>query len=385
VSGPLPPGPVTLAGGASQRFTWNYTAALAGTVEISATVTGFDTGEGVPVSGTVTGMEDVNGAAALLSTWNLLSTTVNQGSTFTERLTVSNTGGVDAWNVTPPAAVVVSPAGIAVQVGAPSPSSRLILAPGTSVNFTYTFHATATGYIDFSATASGQDSGTLQALASTGASSTVAVVARAVLSSALVLAPGGTLKPGSAFTASFTVTNAGAADANLPVPGLALSDGTLARIDLAPLSGTVIAAGTSVTYVWNLTALAGGTLSLVGSLSATDAPSGKKVSTTATATQAVLPRPDGEIAVYPNPASADLVHVFIRLDADATAVTVDVYDASMRRVYAGTWGAVSSLDGTLDITGVKAWAPGIYLVRAVATMPDKSSRAYPVAKLKVQR
>jgi len=385
VSGPVPPGPVTLAGGGSQRFTWNYTASITGSVEVTATAMGTDTGLGVAVLGATSLTETVKAPAALLCTWKLSTTNVDQGRTFTEQLSVSNTGNVDAWNVTPPAFLVIAPGWRATQTAAPSPAARAILPPGISQKFTYTFQATATGFVDFSATVTAQDSGTLAALTSSAFSSTVLVTAAAVLTSAAAVTPAGSIRPGAPFVFAFTVTNTGAADANLPVPTLGLSDGTLARIDGAPVSATLIAAGASLTYVWQLTALSGGSLTLSGSLSATNAGNGQQVSTTASAAAVILPRPDGEIAVYPNPASGDLLHVSLHLAADATRVSLDVYDASMRRVFTGAWGAVQAVDGTLDIAGVRAWAPGIYLVRAVATYADNTTRTFPIAKLKVKR
>lgn len=388
-TGPVPPGPVTIAGGGSQRFTWTYNTVGAGDVEFSETTTATDTGLGTALTSTMTGLEAINAPSMLLPAWKLSATTVEQGALFVERLTVSNTGGTAAWYVTPSASPVVASPWRALQTAGPVPPSQAILAPGATATFTYTFRATATGYIDLSATVGGQDAATLAVLSPVGAfSSTVLVLADAILATAASVSPA-TLRAGAPFTFALTVTNTGAADAVAAIPALTLGAPGLARVDTGPVpaAGGTIAAGASVTYTWALTSLDVGTLVLTGAISATDAgtATARKVSGSAQATAVLTPHPDGEIAVYPNPAGTGTLHVYLHLDAPATGVTLDVYDASMRRVYTGTWGAVSVLDGTLDIAGIDAWAPGIYLVRAVATLADGSTRKYPVVKLKVRR
>ncbi len=390
--GPVPAGPVNLAGGATQRFTWTYNTVGAGDVEFSATATGFDTGLGGPLlSVTSTGSETIVAASQLGAAWKLSATTVQQGRTFTATFSVTNNGATDAWNVTPAAAsasVVIASGWRARQTKGPTPVVRLILGPDETVNFSYTFRATGTGYVDFSATATGQDSATLAALMVPAFSATVFITPGAVLGAAASLTPG-TLRVGYPFTFRLTVTNTGSADAVVAIPSLTPAIAGLARLDTGPTPGpgATIYAGGSVTYTWNLTALQAGTLVLTGAVSATDSANSNAAQVTASAAASVVmtPRPDGEIAVYPNPDSTDLLRVFLNLDGDAAHVTLDVYDASMRRVYTGEWRGVTAVDGTLDITGIKGWAPGIYLVRAVATMGNGTTRAFPVVKLKVRR
>jgi hypothetical protein len=226
----------------------------------------------------------------------------------------------------------------------------------------------------------------------TGAlSNTVFIQAGARLAASASAVPAA-LKYGQPFEFRLSVTNTGSATVWNLRPALTLSDPRLARVDLAPSAlGSTLANGAPAIWVWELTALEGGALTLTGGLTGIyDALSGTVMTTvpagaTAPASITISARPEGEIAVYPNPAAGDRVTIYVHLAADASEVVVDAYDASMHRVFTGTWRNVPWLDGNMTLTGLNTWAPGIYLIRARATLVNGVTRVYPVTKLKVRR
>jgi hypothetical protein len=97
-------------------------------------------------------------------------------------------------------------------------------------------------------------------------------------------------------------------------------------------------------------------------------------------------RPFSESAVvYPNPAAGDRVTVSLELDADADEVTMDVYNSAMLRVYTGSWTGVSAQTGEVQISGIRRWAPGHYLIRARAKLITGAAQSFSPVKLVIKR
>ncbi len=68
------------------------------------------------------------------------------------------------------------------------------------------------------------------------------------------------------------------------------------------------------------------------------------------------------------------------MGAARESVGVDVYDSASLRVYSGKWGRVVQADGTI-LMDVTNWAPGVYLLRARASLLNGSDQKFPVKKV----
>jgi hypothetical protein len=93
----------------------------------------------------------------------------------------------------------------------------------------------------------------------------------------------------------------------------------------------------------------------------------------------------GDAMVFPNPVHGDTMHVALKLKGDASEVVVDVYNEAFQRVFTGTWKEVRIQEAVLEISGISAWAPGRYLVKARAKLAAGSAQAFPAVKMVVKR
>jgi len=189
VSGPVPAGPVPVAGGSGAAFTWTYRLAAAGWLGFSVTVSGSDANSGDPVmaAGTSWSVTAFSGAA-LVSTATALPASVRQGGVFTLSFVVRNTGDRPVTA----ASVHLSPAvPSTVQVlSSPIPSTAISLAAGTSTGFTWQVKALAEGVLGLTASATGQDASDLSYLGTqAGASVTVLTAMPRVEAGSLTVAP----------------------------------------------------------------------------------------------------------------------------------------------------------------------------------------------------
>jgi hypothetical protein len=159
--GPLPAGPVSIAGGTAQSFTWVYAGTATGYVDFTGTLSGVDANSGRPVQGWLpTPPVFVSPSAALAARAVTVPATVKQGETFEIRLTVTNTGSIAATGISlgagisdPVAATVV---GLPVDVGGGFTGT---LAPGASVTRVWTVRADRSGTLALAPSASGVDAG----------------------------------------------------------------------------------------------------------------------------------------------------------------------------------------------------------------------------------
>jgi hypothetical protein len=96
------------------------------------------------------------------------------------------------------------------------------------------------------------------------------------------------------------------------------------------------------------------------------------------------PRPfSAEAVVYPNPATGDRVTLSLALPAGVNSVSVRIYAPDVRLVWRGTWSGADAASGTFAIAGLTRWAPGVYLVKARATVADGSVKSYRLVRLAV--
>jgi hypothetical protein len=324
--------------------------------------------------------------AGLTVTVKATPTKVKQGSTISVRVTMKNPGDIDLWYPT----AAYPPAPAPPNLVLPGPFTPPVTSPlggGKSRSFTVTYTALTPGYVDFTATVTGQDSILQSMLLTAGTSGTVNITPGAWLSSAISATPG-VVRGGQSFTVTLTVTNVGAAAVNDLVPSLAISDPSIVRVDSYPPSaGITLGGGASHNFIWQLTATGrdSATLYLTAGAAGTDSTDGAGLSVTGQAAVLIKPKPDGMIAAYPNPVNGDRMNIYLRLTGAAREVTVDAYDSGMHRVFGGKWGYVDWADGVLEVDGMRKWAPGIYILRARAVLADGTEQKFPLAKVAIKR
>ena len=384
VAGPIPPGPVTVAAGASQTFVWTYVTSAGGPVTFTGTVTGTDSVLSTALAASAVGSATVV-APASIQAIVAATPSVCQGQTITVTMTASNTGGTPVWSMTasgaaPGAAVswISGPTG-------PSPVELASVAPHASVTFTWQYQAVGTGAVTFTATATATDSVSGLPVSAHGTSGVVTVLSVGQLVAAASASPAqaGT---GTTFQVRLTATNTGGAAVTGIVPSLTLSDPSMADITGGPVpaAGGTVPGGGATTWVWTLAARYAGTLTAAARVDGTDAGLGGAVAAAASVAVAINQSITEEIAVYPNPLRSGALSVYLKLNGDAREVTVDVYDAAMHRVYDGFWRTVPRLRAILEVAGAARWAPGFYYVRARAALTDGTTQEFPVAKLVVK-
>ncbi len=145
---------VATASTSDVTFTWTVTApssvdsALSAPISVSATATGYDSGNGQFTITTVA-------AAELSCSFTAPATSqVNVGDTIPVTMRISNNGKASATSVSPTTLILAGTGKAALATG-PSPASATILG-GSYQDFAWTYKATSVGTITFSGSASGK-------------------------------------------------------------------------------------------------------------------------------------------------------------------------------------------------------------------------------------
>jgi len=247
-AGPMPALPVVLAGGASKTFTWTFTGSLAGSLDISTTVTGTDANAGWAVTtgpiatspvGVFTPGSLVSGLAVRKS--------VSVGQVFTVDLTVTNTGGSPVTGVVPSFSV---PAGGGLLNGptGPVPAGPLTIPGLTGQTFLYTFTATGDGVVSFAGGAAGTACYTTPlATSAAGISSTVLLAANL---QARISVSAATVCTGSSLEVRMSVTNTGGAAADFVRAAPLLITGLGSAVLVSGPASVLVPGGSSVNLVW---------------------------------------------------------------------------------------------------------------------------------------
>lgn len=206
--------------------------------------------------------------------------------------------------------------------------------------------------------------------------------------------------PGRWVTASLVVTNTGESDATGVVPVAAPgAGGALVTLIGQPPAGSVtIGAGQSRTFTWTYSAAGAGSVELSATVTGTDARMGGALAATAgtaftiradgfaQAVNNALTQTESPITSFPNPVrGGDTVNLALRLQFDAASVLVEVFNPSFDLLYRNTFTDVEVRDGGLQVTGVRAWPPGVYLVRVTAVCHDGRRQVFPLSKVVVER
>jgi hypothetical protein len=154
LSGPVPPGPVTIPPTGTVSFTWTASVTAAGSVAVRAAVSGTVTGQGF-VSASALRELTPPAVPRLSIRLDPNPATVVAGRWFDVVVTVSNTGGVRATDVLT-AVSVESNAALVVRKAGPTPEKPARLEPGESARVTFTYSANGSGLVTFAATVTGR-------------------------------------------------------------------------------------------------------------------------------------------------------------------------------------------------------------------------------------
>ncbi|MFH1538388.1 MAG: PQQ-binding-like beta-propeller repeat protein [bacterium] len=277
--------PAQVAGNAVDTvFTFSVdvkSGAATGTNVIDATITATDALSGANASDTGAQTTDswVVVANAALSSAISAPSPVSVGQNFTVTMTVNNTGGAAANNVTP-SALTKGGAGNATLVSGPTPASASIPAGGNQ-GFTWTYQASAAGAVNFTGNASGTDAYTGQPVSSSNTTSNdVTVQTAAALSSTMGAAPS-LVNQGGTITVTMTVNNTGQAGADNVTPTEPTLGGTSTASKLTgptPASAGIPGGGNQQ-FTWTYQAGSqNGTVNFTAHADGTDANSGNPAS-----------------------------------------------------------------------------------------------------------
>jgi len=157
VSGPAPAGPVLIAAGGHEHFTWVYTTGGTVAASFTATATGTDSGLSIPVLAAATVFLDAK-KARLAGSLSAVPGMVAPTDPVMLVLTVTNTGDVGATGVTPEIEINTGAANVTLNSG-PAPAVPQNIPAGGTVRFTWQYTADVAGIVAFTATATGTDSG----------------------------------------------------------------------------------------------------------------------------------------------------------------------------------------------------------------------------------
>ncbi|HEY8207459.1 MAG TPA: PKD domain-containing protein [Myxococcaceae bacterium] len=281
------PASQNIAGGASATFQWTFTenGTGTGTLKFTGGASGTDANSGAPANASAVqsaGTTTVQTPAALGITAFTQPALIQRGATFTLSLTVTNTGEADANLVIPSPNPPNQTTTGGVNATTSSAPAAVTVPGGANRTFTwsYTEDGSATGTLQFSAIATGQDANSGAALSTPSSNSNLATVQEPadLEITSFTLAPA-TLSVGQTFTASITVHNRGGTTANgvlpSPDPPTVTGTGGANASTSTALSSFTLAAGASRTYTWTFTESGGpGTIQLTSGATGTDSISG---------------------------------------------------------------------------------------------------------------
>jgi len=144
LTGPTPAGPLTLAPGATQSFTWTYSASGNGNVAFTGTATGTDSLTGIPISAGASGILVIRTLEAAMS---FSSNPILQGEWVEVVLTVTNQGTATVTGLTPDLEINFGVVTVDYQSG-PTPGGPVTLASGAAQSFTWTYSVSGAGLVD---------------------------------------------------------------------------------------------------------------------------------------------------------------------------------------------------------------------------------------------
>ncbi len=275
VSVQAPPETMDIAAGASQSFTWHFTASAAGLLTLTLPVAGTDSIDGSAV--TTQGQVSIVVVTPAHLTATALRAPQSQpaGPAFEISADVLNDGGSDAVGVQFDA--LSAPAIVSV-LSAPDPQD---IPAGATRTFRWTVQGTDAGTATLASSSSATDS-TGGGPISLGPLRWTVILFKAVVLDAVLSLPPGAL-PNEIITVTLTVRNPGLVDALAVQPSISVSGSGAVTVQTAPVAAD-IPAGQSATFTWTYAVAAPGTVRFDAASSGTDAQSGNPVTANASGT-----------------------------------------------------------------------------------------------------
>ncbi len=261
--GPLPASH-TIAGGATEIFTWVFQATGQGSVKLYGSASGTDHNSTLGVSSVnATSAQVLVQMPAQLSAnmWVSPATppAITTGQQITVYMSVTNTGEADAVAVTPTA---LAEAGTAVVNPYSSPAPAAVIAGGSTTVFTWVFDTVTSGTKSFNASVDGWDGNEPVQIASNATTSNTVTIADSAYLTAGMSVSQQVVSVGQSITVVLTVTNDGTAQTVNPanVTGtvqLVNVTAGIVPLTLASISGPILVAG-EVSFTWTYSATAPG-------------------------------------------------------------------------------------------------------------------------------
>ena len=272
---------MTIAGGQSATFTFNYVENGSGTglLSFTAGASGTDANTSAALTAVSASASAMVQRAASLSVTSftlrstLGSSTINRGQAFTASLTVTNTGDASANGVRPSAPTVTVTGGAAATTS--TNPAAVSIAGGASATFLWSWveSGTSPGSLRLTSTVNGSDGNSGVAIPAVTTQSDIATVQTPAALSATLAAPSLLLL--QTFTVSLNVSNGGQGTVNTltPSPLSIIGASTTVLSGPTPASATV-AGSANTTFSWTCRANAVGTITVSVSASGTDANDG---------------------------------------------------------------------------------------------------------------
>jgi len=349
--------------------------------------------------------------ACLDSTLAVSPSSPSVGQLLTLTFTVNNPGSGTAQSVNP-SLQINSGDFLLSSINGPVPSGPLDLGPGISQIFSWTGTVTGVGTVEFTATATGTDSGTKAEIIGS-ASALLGAELPANLVASMTANPSPAAVGGTA-TVVLTAVNSGGVDLINVIPSLEINAGAslvLYKSGPVPSGLSTLPVGGSQAFAWTYAATGEGSVYFTGTVTGIDSNTGSTltasvqgialISTTAgggigsgvpggaslgpSVAASIAAASEGKPIVYPNPVSGDQLAIAFPLNADADKVNVDIYNSAYERVVSGAWLNVTQAEGTVVINGVQQWAPGVYFVRVRAKLVGGQVQEFKTMKIVVKR
>jgi len=381
--------------GETDQVVWTFSVSGTGPLSFTATLTAETTCSGELVethASTCAGVVTARLASAL----SFAPPAVGTGTPFTVSLTVTNEGGVNVTGIS--VSLWVDPVGPVVQFLEGPAGGPYTIGGHVAQTFVWTYSANGVGAIMFTGSATGVDSGTsvpvtTTAAAVVGAYGSVIILTvsgsggggggggpslQAVLQAVAAANPT-SVREGGEVEIRLTISNTGTFAATGLMPSLLLSDAAIATVASNPTPVASLAPAACTALVWRITTHRPGLLTVTAQAVGANASAQAQVVVT------VRPGATSKLTIYPNPAGGDALTIVLPLDADADEVVIDVFNSANRRAVNGLWRNVTVAEGSVQVTGVRAWSPGVYFVLARAKYAGGREQSFPVAKIVVKR
>ena len=266
------PASAALAPGASQDFTWSFTALASGVAAFSVDAHALDANSGQTVTvAPATATSAVQRRAALALASSTSSAVVEVGQALTFSLTATNNGEAAALAVAPTLSLQdIAGSGTALVASGPAPASAAI-AGGQSQTFTWRLQGASAGAFVAKGSVSGTDENDGAGVTAGPAAAPKVTVQTAPALGATASLSRGQVSVGQQFSVSLQLLNSGGTTAAGLQPALGAC--AAASVLASPASQDA-AGGASVTFTWALLATAAGSCSFTCSAAGADANTG---------------------------------------------------------------------------------------------------------------